>query len=155
MSAEPTLVVLPADPRSPGPAALLAQSHALMQELFPPEDNHYLSHDELAAPHIRFFAAKLGEETVGTGALAVYERWGEVKSMFVAPDARGRGVGRTVLSRIEAQGRIENLAVLRLETGDSLAEAHRLYISAGYVPRGPFGDYGNGGSSRFFEKALA
>ena len=37
-----TLTVEPGDPRDPAASALLAQSHALMRSLFPPEDNFFL-----------------------------------------------------------------------------------------------------------------
>ena len=47
--------VLPGDPRDPQATALLRQSHALMQTLFEPEENHFLDIDELCVPAIRFF----------------------------------------------------------------------------------------------------
>ena len=45
---------------TPDATALLKRSHALMQSLFPPEDNFYLDIDALAAPHIAFFVAERG-----------------------------------------------------------------------------------------------
>ena len=36
------LFVEAADPLAPGPKALLEASHALMQDMFPPEDNYFL-----------------------------------------------------------------------------------------------------------------
>jgi putative acetyltransferase len=44
--------------------------------------------------------------------------------------------------------------VLRLETGDDLYPAHRLYRRHGFVERGPFGDYAEGPHSVFMEKRL-
>lgn len=79
------------DPRDPGATALLRASHALMQSLFPTEDNHYLSIDALCAPDIRFFTARRDGATVGCGALALRPGYGELKSMFVDPAARGSG----------------------------------------------------------------
>lgn len=148
------LIVEPANPHDPGPATLLAASHALMQSLFPPEDNHFLSLEALCAPHIRFFAARDGAAILGTGALAVMDGYGEVKSMFTAPQARGRGVARALLRQIEDEALAQGLPALRLETGDSLTEAHRLYHAFGFVPCGPFGDYTVNGSSVFMEKRL-
>ncbi|QQA44876.1 GNAT family N-acetyltransferase [Pelagovum pacificum] len=126
----------------------------MMQALFPPEDNFYLSVDELAGEDVHFFAATEGDEVLGTGALAVKDGYGEVKSMFTAEAARGRGIGAMILVKIEEWAVALNLPVLKLETGDSLGAAHRLYARAGFVPCGPFGDYGASASSIFMEKKL-
>ena len=149
------LVIEPADPRAPGPRALLEASHALMQELFSPEDNYYLGIDELCTSDIHFFAARDGGQTLGTGALAVRDGYGEVKSMFTAADARGRGVAASLLRRIEDHARSLGLPLLRLETGDALDGAIRLYGRHGFVRCGAFGDYPADGASVFMEKELA
>lgn len=144
--------VIAANPRAPGAAALLRASHALMQSLFPPEENFYLDIDALAAPDIRFFAAVAGETCLGTGALALRGGYGEVKSMFVDEAARGRGVADAILERIEDEARRHGLAALKLETGNVLHAAHRLYARHGFTACGPFGDYPDSASSIFMEK---
>ena len=146
------MIVAPADPRAPGPAGLLAQSHALMRAMYPPEQNHYLSLDALAAPDIRFFAATEGEATLGTGAIALRAGYAEVKSMFTAPAARGMGVADAILRRLIEAAAAENRPLLRLETGPGLDAAHRLYARHGFVPRGPFGNYEESPGSLFFER---
>ncbi|SDX89535.1 GNAT family N-acetyltransferase [Citreimonas salinaria] len=148
------MIVQPDNPHDPQAAALLQQSHALMQSLFPAEANHFLSLDALAAPGITFFTAREGSVLLGTGALAAKAAYGEVKSMFTAADARGKGVARAILDRIEVEARARGLPLLLLETGTGLDAAHRLYRRAGFVPRGPFGDYDEGPYSLFFEKRL-
>jgi putative acetyltransferase len=148
------LIITPGDPREAGAAGLLRQSHELMRALFPPEDNFFLDIDALCAADIHFFVARRGDETLGTGALALREGYGEVKSMFVAEAARGQGVAGALLDRIEAEARALGLPFLRLETGTLLNDAHRLYARHGYVQRGPFGDYPDAASSVFMEKAL-
>lgn len=125
-----------------------------MEELFPPEDNHYLSLDALKAPGIHFFAAREGEATLGTGALAVKDGYGEVKSMFTAPEARCRGVAAALLRQIEDTARELKLPTLKLETGNSLHTAHTLYKRYGFRECGPFGDYEANATSLFFEKDL-
>jgi putative acetyltransferase len=142
------------DPRGAGAAALLRQSHDLMRALFPPEDNFFLDTDALCTPDIRFFVAMQDGETVGTGALALQAGYGEVKSMFVAETARGQGVADALLARIETEARALGLPFLRLETGDRLGAALRLYARHGFVRRGPFGDYPDAASSVFMEKPL-
>lgn len=143
-----------ADPKAPGASALLNASHALMQSLFPPEDNFFLDIDALCAPEIRFFAAMQGTTCLGTGALALRDGYGEVKSMFVDEAARGRGVADAILRRIEDEARSLGLAALKLETGNVLHAAHRLYARHGFTPCGPFGDYPKTPSSIFMEKTL-
>ncbi|MCB1336660.1 MAG: GNAT family N-acetyltransferase [Maritimibacter sp.] len=149
-----TLTVEPGDPRDPAASALLAQSHALMRSLFPPEDNFFLDIDALAAPGIAFFVARQDGEALGTAALAEKPGYGEVKSMFVADAARGLGVGAALLARLEAEARARGLGWLMLETGDALQAAHRLYARAGFTLRGPFGDYPAAKTSLFMEKRL-
>ena len=150
----PALTVSLADPRDPQATALLERSQALLRALFPPEDNFFLDLGALAAPDIRFFAARRGARTLGTGALALRTGYGEVKSMFVAEEARGQGVAEALLARIEAEARANGLPFLRLETGDRLGSALRLYARHGFVRRGPFGDYPDAASSIFMEKSL-
>lgn len=148
------VTIEPGDPRDPKVAELLRQSHELMQSLFPEESNHYLSVDALCGPDIRFLVARRASETLGCGALVVKADYGEVKSMFTDPAARGLGLGALILAGIEDQARSENLPVLRLETGHLLADAHRLYARAGFKECGPFGDYSEDPNSLFMEKAL-
>lgn len=148
------LIVETCDPRMPGAKALLEASHALMQETFPPEDNYYLDIDALTAPDIHFFAAREGDAILGTGALAVREGYGEIKSMFTAPRARGKGVAAALLRQIEDQARELGLPALRLETGKALEAAIRLYERNGFTQRGIFGDYAPNRTSVFMEKPL-
>lgn len=117
---------------------LLDASARLMETLFPPEDNYCLTLDELRSPDVRFFVAQNSVQTepntdasndnggaavqrrfevVGCGALAVRDGYGEVKSMFVHENARGKGVASSLLGRLEDEARTEGLPVVRLETG--------------------------------------
>lgn len=148
------IIVEQTDPHAPQATALLQQSHALLQELFPPEDNFFLSIDDLCAPNIAFFTAREGGAMLGTGALAVQDGYGEVKSMFVTEAARGKGVAAALIRQIEDEARARNLPWLRLETGDVLHTAHRLYERHGFARCGRFGDYPEAASSVFMEKKL-
>jgi putative acetyltransferase len=148
------IIVAKTDPHHPQATALLKQSHALMESLFPPEDNFYLDIDDLVDPNIHFFTARIGDVICGTGALAVKEGYGEIKSMFVAEDARGKGVADAILRQVEDQARAENLTLLKLETGTLLHAAHKLYRRHGFDDCAVFDDYGSGNSSLFMEKAL-
>lgn len=144
------------DPTQDDMTGLLKQSHALMESLFPSDENHFLSVEALTAPEIRFFGARDGEgQALGCAALAKLDGYGEVKSMFVATEARGQGVANALLTRIEEEARALGLPLLRLETGDVLHEAHRLYGRHGFKLRGPFGAYPEAPSSLFMEKRLS
>lgn len=142
------------DPHEPEATALLRASHALMQSLFPPEDNYYLEIDQLCTPDIRFFVAEKKGQIIGTGALAIKSGYGEVKSMFVSETARGSGAADALIGAIESAAREAGLAALKLETGDVLHAAHKLYRRHGFTECGVFGDYEKAGSSIFMEKSL-
>ena len=148
------LVVEPGDPRDPQAVALLQASHALMMELFEPEENHFLSVDDLCTPDIHFFVARRGPNVLGTGAIVARDGYGEIKSMFTSPQARGQGVADALLRQLEDQARSLGLPLLCLETGDKLHAAHRLYQRHGFTLCDPFGDYLAIPASIFMEKPL-
>ena len=146
------LVIERGEPREA--RALLEASHAMMLELFTPEANHFLSLKALAAPDIVFFVARLDGRAVGCGALAIRDGYGEIKSMFVDPDARGTGVAAGLLGRLEAEAMAQGLEMLRLETGNLLHAACAFYGRSGFSVRGPFGSYSAHPHSVFMEKRL-
>ncbi|MBS1300944.1 GNAT family N-acetyltransferase [Loktanella sp. SALINAS62] len=149
-----TLKVAPADPRSPDARRLLGASHAYLLSKYPPEASFALSVDELAAPHIRFLLVHDDSGAIGCGALANKGTYGELKSMFVDPAARGSGAGGAIVAALISAAREQGLPMLKLETGDDLYPAHRLYARNGFTPCGPFGDYAKGPHSIFMERAL-
>lgn len=148
------ILIEPTTPRASGTQELLEQSHTLMLSLFNPESCHFLDLDALEADNIRLFAARAGDQTLGTGALAIKDGYGEVKSMFTADAARGKGVAAALLRQIEDTAREHDLKALKLETGDTLYAAHRLYERHGFEFCKPFGDYKDIPESLFMEKAL-
>lgn len=109
--------------------------------------------EELTPPAGLLLVARLQDEPVGCGALKLHGIGpAEVKRMWVAPSARGVGVGRRILEQLERAARQRGVPVLRLETNRSLVEAIRLYRSAGYVDVGPFNDEPY--AHHWFEKRL-
>ena len=96
---------------------------------------------ELTPPAGAFVIARLHGQSVGCGALKVKDRnIGEIKRMWVSPAARGLGVGRRILDKLEALAREFGVSVLRLETNRTLKEAQALYRSCGYLEVEPFND---------------
>jgi putative acetyltransferase len=63
--------------------------------------------------------------------------------MHTAEHVRGHGVGRTMLDHLLAIARERGFERVSLETGTdkAFAPAASLYMSAGFVPCEPFGDY--------------
>jgi GNAT superfamily N-acetyltransferase len=57
---------------------------------------------------------------------------GEIKRMFVAEAARGRGYARRLLAELEAIARDAGRRRIRLLTTDVLTEARALYVAEGY-----------------------
>ncbi|HEX6458072.1 MAG TPA: bifunctional helix-turn-helix transcriptional regulator/GNAT family N-acetyltransferase [Thermoleophilaceae bacterium] len=89
---------------------------------------------ELRPPAGLLLVATLSSEPVGCGALKFHDgEPTEIKRMWVAPSARGLGVGRRLLAELEAQAAARGTSrMVRLETNGSLTEAIDLYRSAGY-----------------------
>ena len=79
----------------------------------------------------------------------------EIKRMYVRPDARGRGVGVSILSALEREAVARGFRVVRLETGPLQPEAIGLYARAGYREIPCFAAYAAGQASRCFERRIA
>lgn len=148
------ITVEKAVPTDPGPATLLAEAQALQAALYPPENNHALPTEALLADNVRFLAARDGQALLGVGAIKLEGDHAEVKSMFTAPAGRGKGIAAAILRALEDIARDEGATMLKLETGDELVAACRLYARHGFTRCGAFGDYADDGSSVFMEKAL-
>ena len=86
-----------------------------------------------------FIVARLRGEPIGCGALKTATP-PEIKRMWVAPEARGLGVGRRILAELEHHAVARGASAIRLETNRVLGEAQQLYRSSGYVEVEPFND---------------
>jgi putative acetyltransferase len=108
-----------------------------------------------AAPGGHFVVAYDDGRAVACGGLARYgEREGEIRRMYVAPEARGRGLGKGVLAALEDAARALGYEALRLETGDLQPEAIGLYERAGYGRIPCYGPYVDDPHSICFGKQL-
>ena len=124
--------------------------------LYPPEACFLLDVSELEAPGIEVFVARNACASAA-GMVALVDRGdgtGEIKRMFVLESARGFGVARALLLRLEVRADELGIRLLQLETGTEHAAALTLYTSMGYrrVPR--FGAYINSEFSVCMEKAI-
>jgi putative acetyltransferase len=148
----PTITVKADDPAVA--AELIAQLDAYHTNLYPAESNHLLPLDALCQSHVTFLIARVDGQIAGCGAFVHCGEYGELKRMFVLPEYRGRKLGRILLEELEMRMRAAGLVIARLETGNAQPEALGLYEKAGYVRRGPFGDYCEDPLSVFMEKNL-
>ncbi len=132
------------DLTGPDIAAFLAEHIADMRSVSPPESKHALDLDGLRQPEITFWSAWHDGKLVGCCALKQLEpRHGEVKSMRVARERRGRGLGSALVAHVIAEARSRRYARLSLETGAMpfFEPARRLYRRHGFQDCGPFGAY--------------
>jgi GNAT superfamily N-acetyltransferase len=100
--------------------------------------------------------ALLAGDPVGCGGWRWLDRPGtvEIKRMYVAPAARGRGVARAVLAELERTAAAAGATEILLETGTEQPEAIALYGSSGYRPVPGFGHYAGRPKNRSFGKRL-
>jgi ribosomal protein S18 acetylase RimI-like enzyme len=72
--------------------------------------------------------------------------------MWVAPAVRGLGLGRRLLTEIEARAAAHGARTIRLETNGALTEAIGLYRATGYREVDAFNDEPH--AHHWFEKTL-
>jgi DNA-binding MarR family transcriptional regulator/GNAT superfamily N-acetyltransferase len=146
--------------RDPADPAARACVRAYVDELgrrfdtgFEPARSLPAADQEMIPPAGVFLVATLHSESVGCGGLKFHDGApAEVKRMWVAPAARGLGLGRRLLSELESHAAAYGVTVLRLETNGTLAEAISLYRSSGYREVAAFSDEPY--AHHWFEKTL-
>lgn len=91
------------------------------------------------APGGGIWVAYEGEMALGSAALQPQgEGIGELKRMFVRPEARGRGVARALAHHAIAEARRLGYARMRLGTLTTMHAAQQLYLSLGFTPVPPY-----------------
>ena len=100
-----------------------------------------------------FIVATLHGDAIGCGALKFHDDAPtELKRMWVAPSARGLGVGRRLLAELEQRAVDSGSRSVRLETNRTLTEAIAMYRAAGYQEVDAFNDEPY--AHHWFEKRL-
>lgn len=149
-----TITVRTESPTRPDSRALIDASQKALLEVYPPEECFSLSAGELATPNTQFLVARVDGLAQGCVALVDMGQYGEVKRLFVRPEARGMGVGRALMATLEGAARDLGLTCLRLETGRALTAAARLYRASGFRECGTFGQYPEIAACLFMEKRI-
>ena len=132
-------VMDPADPHAQHCLhAYYAELDRRFESGFDPGVTRPVDLDEVRPPAGVFLVALLEGEPVGCGALKFHgDEPAEIKRMWVAESARGLGIGRRLLERLERLAAQAGAVAVRLDTNRTLIEAIAMYRSAGYraVPR--------------------
>ena len=100
---------------------------------FDPATKAYAGDGDGKKPFVHFAVARIGDEAVACGSLVWRDQGiGEIKRMWVAPQARGLGIAKRLLAHLEEVGRKKRLRFIQLDTNRALVEAQTLYRRAGY-----------------------
>jgi ribosomal protein S18 acetylase RimI-like enzyme len=89
----------------------------------------------------RFFLARDAHVAVGVAFLSfawpleVCDKVGWLEELYVVPEYRDRGIGRSLVVRVEEDARAEGCATLDLEVQASHQRAANLYNRLGFVDR--------------------
>ena len=131
-----------------------AELDARFSDGFDPGTTRPAEPDDMRPPAGTFLLASLKDEPVGCAGLILRGSGiAEFKRMWVAPRARGLGVGCRLLGALESAAAEKGCHTARLDTNASLTEAIALYLSAGYVEVAAFNDEPY--ADHWFEKRLS
>lgn len=143
-------------PDQPAVIALIAELDAYHLTLYPPESVYALDLATLRLPHVKFAVVRDDAgAAVGCGAVVLTPEFGEIKRMYLRPEARGRGAASRLLRMLEDEARAAGCPRMTLETGPSQPPALALYARHGFRRCAPYGDYRDDPLSVFMEKPLA
>ncbi|MGH2887316.1 MAG: GNAT family N-acetyltransferase, partial [Solirubrobacteraceae bacterium] len=142
---------------SPVSAALLGDYVAEIKAMYPewgPDVPPRMNARDVEPPDGRWLVAYRDGHAVGCAGLKrIDERTAEIKRIYVAPEGRGTGVARALISGLEAAARDAGYNTIRLDTGARQPASVALFSSSGYQP---IADYnGNRVASYWFEKRIA
>ncbi|MBT1444729.1 GNAT family N-acetyltransferase [Shewanella sp. JM162201] len=141
----------------PAVKSLLLEHLKDMHANSPAESVHALDLAKLKHRDIRFYTLWQDDTLAACGAVKQVDlHSGEIKSMRASKALRGRGFGHAMLMHLESESRRLGFQRLYLETGtaDYFLPAQRLYLSHGFEPCPPFGQYQADPYSLFMTKAL-
>ena len=149
----------------PDAVLLTEQVQAYYVEIYGGPDSTPMCVSEFEPPRGRFFVAYSHGSPVAMGGWRSRSDRGdredrrdgtaEIKRMYVAASARGRGVGRALLATLETSAVDAGMRRLVLETGQVQRAALGLYRSSGYQPVARFGHYAAEPNAVHLGKTLA
>ena len=136
--------------------ALVTALNEFTYALTPAEYRHHMTVEQMAQADTTLFVARdENGAALGMGALRRHAGGvGEVKRMFVKPEARGKRIGEAILAHIEALAREEGFTRLVLETGSNFDAARRVYERGAFVACDAVLDYPPSDWTAFYAKEL-
>lgn len=142
-------------PNQPEIIALIADLDAYQLTLYPPESVYALDLKSLMQPEVKFAVARdAAGALVGCAAVVLSNGYGEIKRMYVKPEARGLGAAKGLMAALEQATRAASCGLMVLETGPAQPQAIALYARHGFAVCGPYGDYRDDPLSVFMRKVL-
>jgi DNA-binding MarR family transcriptional regulator len=115
-------------------AEYIAELNRRSERGFDPSVGATVLPHEVRPPAGEFFVAYLHGEAIGCGAVKHHvDAPAEIKRMWIAAGARGLGLGRRLLQRLEACALAGGARLAHIETSAVLVEALSLYHSAGWI----------------------
>src|SRR5258706_15355259 len=148
------LVITTESAGSPGAGALLQGREAALSALYRPEESFRIPIEKHVRDDVIFLMARENGMAAGCGALQLHSGYGELKSMYVFPAARGKRLAQTLIAALENLARERGFSELKLETGICSPAAIRTYERAGYARCERFGDYPFAPTSVYMAKTL-
>jgi putative acetyltransferase len=136
----------PYDLRSLEAHSFVAELNTELSAMYPEEGaTHFrLNPAEVQKGKGVFLIAVQGNSHLGCGALrTIDELTGELKRMYVKPEARKKGVGRELVRALEKEAKALGLTRIVLETGERQLAAIALYKGEGYYQIPAYGEYVN------------
>jgi ribosomal protein S18 acetylase RimI-like enzyme len=89
--------------------------------------------DKFMPPKGRLLLGYVEDQPMGIACLKkLMSSIGEVKRMYVRPQARNRGLGRTLLNQLLEDARQIGYERVRLDSARFMVEAHQLYRASGF-----------------------
>ena len=125
-------------------ALLIPKLNAELSGIYPEAGaTHFgLAPADVADGNGAFLVAYRDDQPVGCGAVRLIgPATAEIKRMYVEPELRGAGIGRTLVDALEAEARRLGAEQVVLETGTRQTAALALYARCGFTPIPLYGEY--------------
>lgn len=151
-----SVIVQIEDPQDTICAELIAELSNELGGLYGDDGSAAFQPDDVSGERAAFVVAWLDDKPVGCGALRpmAESSIAEVKRMYVRQIARGQGISRKILSKLETLARAHQYRAIWLETGIYQKAAIGLYEATGYHKIPCYGAYADDPLSLCYEKLL-
>lgn len=146
--------ITPVSPDNAFVQKLIAKLDKYQIELYGIECCHLDSVAELQKCGAYMIGAFADEVLIGIGAVKIFDKYAEIKRMFVEEAYRGLGMAGKILIALEDYAAHKGKEKIYLETGSLQYSALNFYKRIGYSIVERFGDYAPNDVSVYFEKKV-